>query len=66
MAESKYLSVQEAATELRMSVENLRRYIRRGEFPVVAKVGRQYLIRPEAVQEFIERAAVKPATAKGE
>ena len=54
MEEAKLLSVQEVATELRLSVETVRRYIRSGEFEV-AKIGRQYLVKPESVKAFVAK-----------
>ncbi len=65
-----YLSVEEAAKQLRVGVETIRRYIRAGTFDV-AKVGRQYLIKPESVRAFLdkqfaERQAGKTAGEKGE
>jgi excisionase family DNA binding protein len=68
MAEPEYISVQEAAKQLRVGVETVRRYIRNGSFEV-GKVGRQYLIKPETVRAFLEKqfadaqAARKPAAA---
>ncbi len=52
--EKELISVQEAAKRLQVGVETVRRYIRAGTFEV-AKVGRQYLIKPETVQAFIDK-----------
>ena len=54
MSETSLISVQEAAKRLQVGVETVRRYIRSGTFEV-AKVGRQYLIKPETVQTFLDK-----------
>jgi excisionase family DNA binding protein len=52
--EEELISVQETAKRLKVGIETVRRYIRAGEFEV-AKVGRQYLIKPSTVQAFINK-----------
>jgi excisionase family DNA binding protein len=66
MEDQQYISVQEAAKQLRVGVETVRRYIRSGAFNA-AKVGRQYLIKPETVRALIDKqfAARKPTPAAG-
>lgn len=57
----KYLTVHEIATTLRISEHTARRYCANGSIRA-AKVGRQWLATPEAVEAFATPAPVKPET----
>lgn len=53
--EVKWFSAEGVATELAVNIETVRRWIRSGQLKAV-KAGRQYRIRPDDIQDFLDRS----------
>jgi excisionase family DNA binding protein len=67
MAEKSYLTVEEAAAQLRVAVDTMRRYLREGRLPC-ARIGKRYLVPAGAVGSYIQQHVVKggkPAKGQG-
>jgi excisionase family DNA binding protein len=58
MAEKKYLTVEEAAAQLRVAVDTMRRYLRERRLPC-ARIGKRYLVPAGAVDSYIQQHVVK-------
>lgn len=57
-----YLTSRAVAEELHVRVETVWQYIRTGELPA-ARVGRQYLVDPEDLADFVNRRMVEDTVA---
>lgn len=56
----KFLTVEDAAKELKVDTQTIRKWIRDGELPAIS-VGRQYRIKREDFDAFIEKRRTKPS-----
>ncbi len=59
MKQREWLSVEEIAQELRVSEETVRNWIRRGQLKAY-KFGRDFRVKREDYDDFIEKQAVEP------
>ena len=52
MEPAEFITIEDAARELHVTVETLRKYVRQGRFPA-ARVGRRYLLRTNDVIRYV-------------
>ncbi|MEK7750335.1 MAG: helix-turn-helix domain-containing protein [Acidobacteriota bacterium] len=57
MAEKNYLTVEEAAAQLRVAVDTMRRYLRERRLPC-ARIGKRYLVPAGAIESYIQQHVV--------
>jgi len=57
MGEKKYLTVEEAAAQLRVAVDTMRRYLRERRLPC-ARIGKRYLVPAGAIDSYIQQHVV--------
>lgn len=60
--DSEYLTLEEAARELRVNLDTMRRYVREGRIQA-GKVGKRYMVRRKDVRDYIEKS-FKPVARK--
>lgn len=64
LTETKILTAQQAATELRLSLRRVRELVRKREIPG-AKIGRQYLIQAADLFAYLDRMKTAPIPPRG-